>query len=438
MVERYRCCNVTSDNQYNVALLARFKEIDENDLEKQKQFVSGLLSESCDDECYQRCFEISVGQYLCRSCLSIVLQLPRRIQKAIVPSARYISGRYRILCITEIFNALVIYRSCMLHKRPSRRDSTYNKRNIQWSHPCFNEAIKKINRIRTYRVHGIKHFASQTGIIHAINAEQIILGAFGDHRLNQFITSVNGCVIDMLSLYSQSDIVIDELYKIALNIPTDLWKRVSTLSMSHLDGYPIEYTSSSHASLSMWTIDHAKNCNHEILTMLHELEKLITAEISNFVHKSKEHVVRLQPGALRSRPGTVPQRAHRDFTINTYKAQLPGQVYIGFMPITRDGMFLQVWNGPGEAKLIFIPYGNFLLLPGNTIHAGWMCTSVYHRNHRLHFYIIVSKEPHKLTQKEDLFFENMNKYVDEESSDGKELFESHMNCLAKNIYKNAL
>jgi hypothetical protein len=93
----------------------------------------------------------------------------------------------------------------MLHKRPSRRDSTYNKRNIQWSHPCFNEAIKKINRIRTYRVHGIKHFASQTGIIHAINAEQIILGAFGDHRLNQFITSVNGCVIDMLSLYSQSD-----------------------------------------------------------------------------------------------------------------------------------------------------------------------------------------------------------------------------------------
>jgi hypothetical protein len=26
-----------------------------------------------------------------------------------------------------------------------------------------------------------------------------------------------------------------------------------------------------------------------------------------------------------------------------------------------------------------------------------MCTSVHHRNHRLHFYIIVSKEPHKLT-----------------------------------------
>jgi hypothetical protein len=404
MVERYTCCNVSPDCPYNVALLTRFKEIDENDFEKQKQFVSGLLSESCDDECYQRCFEISIGQYLCRSCLSIVLQLPRSIQKAIVPSARNISCRYRILCITEIFSALVVYRSCMLQKRPSRRDRTYNKRNIQWSHPCFNEAIKKVNRIRTYRVHGIKHFASQTGIIHAINAEQIILGVSGDHRLNQFITSVNGFVINMSSLHSQSDIVIDELYKIVLSIPPDSWKRVSTLSMSHLEGRAIEYTSSSHASLSMWTNDHAKNCEHEFLTMLHHFEKSITTEISNFVHKSKEHVVRLQPGALRSMPGTVPQRAHRDFTINTYKEQFPGQVYIGFMPITRDGMFLQVWNGPGEAQLIFIPYGNFLLLPGNTIHAGWMCTSVHHRNHRLHFYIIVSKEPHKLTRKEDIFF----------------------------------
>jgi hypothetical protein len=30
------------------------------------------------------------------------------------------------------------------------------------------------------------------------------------------------------------------------------------------------------------------------------------------------------------------------------------------MPVTRDGMFLQVWNGPGEAKLLFIPHGKFI------------------------------------------------------------------------------
>jgi hypothetical protein len=118
-------------------------------------------------------------------------------------------------------------------------------------------------------------------------------------------------------------------------------------------------------------------------------------------------------------PGTVPQRAHRDFKLKTYNEQFPGQVYIGFMPITRDGMFLQVWNGPGESKLVFVPHGNFLLLPGKTIHAGWMCTSPLHHNYRLHFYIIVSKQPHKLNRKEDLFFENMNTYEDEESPEKK-------------------
>jgi hypothetical protein len=53
-------------------------------------------------------------------------------------------------------------------------------------------------------------------------------------------------------------------------------------------------------------------------------------------------------------PGTVLQRAHRDFKLKTHNEQFPGQVYIGFMPITRDGMFLQVWNGPGESKLGFV------------------------------------------------------------------------------------
>jgi hypothetical protein len=120
--------------------------------------------------------------------------------------------------------------------------------------------------------------------------------------------------------------------------------------------------------------------------------------------------------------------------MQTYKEKFPGQVYIGFMPITCDGMFLQVWDGPGEAKLLFIPYGKFLLLPGNTIHAGWMCTSTLHQNHRLHFYIIVSKNPNEMSRKEDQFFENMNTYLDEESSERKELFITHYNCLAEILF----
>jgi hypothetical protein len=118
-----------------------------------------------------------------------------------------------------------------------------------------------------------------------------------------------------------------------------------------------------------------------LISMVKDLESMIASQISNFIHSTPTHIVRLQPGALRSKLGSVPQRAHRDFTMQTYKEKFPGQVYIGFMPITCDGMFLQVWDGPGEAKLLFIPYGKFLLLPGNTIHAGWMCTNLFHHNH---------------------------------------------------------
>jgi hypothetical protein len=293
----------------------------------------------------------------------------------------------------------------------------------------------------TYREHGIKQFASQIGIVAAIRSEKILLGAVGDQSLNNFITSVKGCVIDVTTV-PQYQLVFDELNTIARNLPSNLWKRVLKISMAHLDGRPIEYTSSPHASLVMWMTSHAKHgkCSHlsqqlnEMTLAVNGFENFVTKEISNFVHKSSTHAVRLQPGVLRSRPGTVPQRAHRDFNRKTYRDKFPGQVYIGFMPITSDGMFLQVWNGPGPAKLVFIPYGTFLLLPGDTIHAGWMCTSLSQFNYRLHFYILVSKTPHEFTRKENLFFENMNTYLDEESVQPHELYLTHHNCLSNCKY----
>jgi hypothetical protein len=108
-----------------------------------------------------------------------------------------------------------------------------------------------------YENNGIKQFASQMGITSTINSEQIILGVSGDYRINHFISSVNGLVIDMAKM-SRIETIHDELHEIVLTIPSNLWKRVSKISMSRPDGRPIEYTSSSHASLAMWTIDNAK------------------------------------------------------------------------------------------------------------------------------------------------------------------------------------
>jgi hypothetical protein len=207
----------------------------------------------------------------------------------------------------------------------------------------------------------------------------------------------------MTSSFPKYDVILDELQSIVSNFPQSMWKRVAKLSLAYSDGGSIEFISSSHESLANWLIGNAKygklsknsKQQNNLKSFAENFESQITKSISNFVHKTNSHIVCLQPGTLRSVPGvTGPQRAHRDLTMKTYKEKFPGQVFIGFMPIKEDGVFLQVWNGPGVAKLVFIPYGNFLLLPANTIqHAGWMCTSLLHYSHRHHFYILVSKKP---------------------------------------------
>jgi hypothetical protein len=156
---------------------------------------------------------------------------------------------------------------------------------------------------------------------------------------------------------------LDVLHKIVLNFPLQQWNRVAKLSMAHTDGIPIEYTSSTHSSLAMcWAISHFSNEPNnpdKYSELLHDFENHITSRISEFAQKLNLHIVHMQPGALRSKPGTVPQIAHQDFRMNTYKEKFPNQLFIGFMPVTPDGMFLQVWNGPGAAKLVLSHSVNF-------------------------------------------------------------------------------
>jgi hypothetical protein len=315
-----------------------------------------------------------------------VLKLTRRHRKPIVPTAKQIRARYEKICLAEIFSSLAVYRRAMLQFPPTRRDGSHTN-NVKWTHKCFAEAIKKVDRIPCYRAHGIARFVAKIGITKAIKNEQIILCAIGP---TSFITSMNGCLID-LTISPRFHIVLDELKTIISNIPQRIWKRVAKISRAYSYGDQIEYTSSLHNSLTDWMSDHSKYGEWfklpaavllEHTAVLKNFEKHITQSISHFVRQSDRHVVHLQPaGALRTPINAVPQKAHRDFAQKTYNEQFSGQVYIGFMPVSHDGMFLQLWDSPGEAKLVFVPYGNFLLLPGNSVHAGWMCTSLLHQNY---------------------------------------------------------
>jgi hypothetical protein len=81
----------------------------------QKQHVYDMLSSSSDDDGFSRCFKVSENMmFLCRHGLSNVLQLSRRKKQSIVPSSKTITKRYSLLCISEIFNALVLYHTSLI------------------------------------------------------------------------------------------------------------------------------------------------------------------------------------------------------------------------------------------------------------------------------------------------------------------------------------
>ena len=68
-------------------------------------------------------------------------------------------------------------------------------------------------------------------------------------------------------------------------------------------------------------------------------------------------------------------------------------MFIGFFPLTTKGMFLQVWQNKMpkqrvDGQMLFVPYGNLLLVPSDTIHAGGFKSSD-NGNLRFHLYIAV-------------------------------------------------
>lgn len=248
-------CRKELSYEPNCKLLIDFRKL--NGVPKQRQFLRELIGLSCDGQYYTRCFEVSENHFLCRSGLACVLQLTRRQQQEIIPSATYIKQRYNMICVSEIFSALLVYRNSVLQLPPTRRNYTYTE-SIQWSHPCFSNAIERVGCIHAYRGNnGISTFFSHLQIRKAIKNEQIILGAVGDVHLRNVVHLLNGDVIDM-SYAEGFEKVLDGLWAIISSLPATHWKRVAKVSRSLQKGGLIEYTSSTVDSIQNWVEAHSK------------------------------------------------------------------------------------------------------------------------------------------------------------------------------------
>ena len=153
-------------------------------------------------------------------------------------------------------------------------------------------------------------------------------------------------------------------------------------------------------------------------------------------------------GSFMSTEQTMYQPAHVDYDY-TILSKYGKRLYLAFFPLTLDGAYLQLWqkkkltghNEEGhkqrdevEGTVVYIPYGQMLLLPSDTIHGGGFKRG-NGGNLRFHLYIAlddddsVREDEGKDKEKDgiNLLDHPMNKYT-EEYDRRRELCERYVNA----------
>ena len=137
---------------------------------------------------------------------------------------------------------------------------------------------------------------------------------------------------------------------------------------------------------------------------------------------------------------TMFQPAHVDYDYPVLK-EYSRKLYIAFFPLTKEGTFLQLWKDDCssvgsndedcnnydntattvEGTVVYIPYGNMLIVPADTIHGGGFKRGEY-GNLRFHLYIELLEQDENETpiknettamKNYDLLIHPMNKYTEE-------------------------
>jgi len=145
---------------------------------------------------------------------------------------------------------------------------------------------------------------------------------------------------------------------------------------------------------------------------------------------------------------SLPQPAHVDYPWEVLEQHAGDEsLKIGFFPLTKEGMFLQIWptivspkysSIEVEGQIIFIPYGKLLTVPASTIHGGGFRTNELRSqnennnsgNLRFHLYIATNEsalpvhQTNKYTEPYDRTKELSRRYVDSR----------HMNVLLENFF----
>ena len=87
------------------------------------------------------------------------------------------------------------------------------------------------------------------------------------------------------------------------------------------------------------------------------------------------------------------QNPHQDIAKGVLSSEECNQeqeaaTFVAFFPLTKAGMFLQLWDlkRQGEGILVYLPINYMLVVPGNTVHSGGFMSSA-NGNPRCHLYV---------------------------------------------------
>ena len=82
-------------------------------------------------------------------------------------------------------------------------------------------------------------------------------------------------------------------------------------------------------------------------------------------------------GSFMQTESTMYQPAHVDYDYSIL-SKYGSKLFLAFFPLTEEGAYLQLWqddenvsiDNPRKGTVVFIPYGNMLIMPSDTIHGG--------------------------------------------------------------------
>ena len=139
-------------------------------------------------------------------------------------------------------------------------------------------------------------------------------------------------------------------------------------------------------------------------------------------------IANIHPSYLKTKVH-LPQQQHTDFDLELLERENYNQdkIKLAFTPLTKAGMFLQIWprrNKPGH--IIFVAYKKVLFLPCQALHGGGFLSCPSSHNLRLHFYIYLEGTP--LIKKTNIY--------SQQYMDAKEVYDGLLDCFFEKTPKD--